>query len=330
MQKGNVEDRRHVVFVLNPLSGDGAALRAWPAILAECQRCGHEFELLDERGDLGEVLVRRLLKGGVERVAGIGGDGTHCALINGLLRYVERSPGAVAPAYALIPLGTGNDIAKSIGLEPGAGGIAEAVKVAFMGEAAPMDVGWCGGRYFADAFSVGLDSLVLRARDKAKRGMAAVPLVGKFLKGYPLYLLSVMRTLLTFRRLHGEIDVDGARWFTGDFFNLLINNTKIYGGEFDPTPTARIDDGLLDLVVVKNWHGYFKKYLSDYRHNPEWVRTFGGRLTADDVETIKGTHITIRLSRRIRAQMDGEVCAEKHGRYEVNCLKGAVRVVSPE
>ena len=110
-----------VLCVLNPHAAGGDAIRLWPEVACLLQRQGTDFELLsyDNGVSLKEQVCLHLKAappGAYDVVAGIGGDGTHAGVINGLMQYRVTHPAASVPRYAFIPLGTGNDIAKSLGI----------------------------------------------------------------------------------------------------------------------------------------------------------------------------------------------------------------------
>ncbi len=110
----------HILCVLNPTAGSGIALQRWPKIAALLESFHISCELLAAQDVPPDMQVnRRLEQNGPERyaaIAGIGGDGTHSVLINGLMRYRAAHADQVLPPYVLIPTGTGNDMAKSFGL----------------------------------------------------------------------------------------------------------------------------------------------------------------------------------------------------------------------
>ena len=92
------------------------------------------------------------------------------------MNFRGKNPAAAIPPYAIIPFGTGNNIAKSFGFDPGFGNlntcIESAVDTAVNGGEHQVDLGKVNGQWFLDAFTVGIDAHILsgRNRDRAQAG----------------------------------------------------------------------------------------------------------------------------------------------------------------
>ena len=89
----------HILCVLNPTAGSGIALQRWPKIVALLESFQISYELLAAQDMPPDLQVSRRLEQNGPRsyaaIAGIGGDGTHSAVINGLMRYrAAHAPGA--------------------------------------------------------------------------------------------------------------------------------------------------------------------------------------------------------------------------------------------
>ncbi|MFN2351603.1 MAG: acylglycerol kinase family protein, partial [Kiritimatiellia bacterium] len=109
----------HVLCALNPAAGNGLPLRRWPRIVRLLQDFGITWQLLADREvAIGRQVAECLRSAGCDAfsaVLGIGGDGTHSAVLNALMRLRNGGEQRLPP-YSLLPLGTGNDIAKSFGI----------------------------------------------------------------------------------------------------------------------------------------------------------------------------------------------------------------------
>ncbi len=101
-------------MVLNPAAGRGAAARALDPIAREFQHQGWSVEVECTAGPgHGTELAARAVQAGAERVIAVGGDGTVHEVANGLL----RSPGGADVALGVVPIGSGNDFAKLVGVD---------------------------------------------------------------------------------------------------------------------------------------------------------------------------------------------------------------------
>ena len=304
-----------IYSILNPLSGDGVCLEMWP-IMEDClQQEGVDYELIREEGDLTAKIEELLgqLKTAKDKnevvIAGLGGDGTHHALINGIMAFREKHPDFQVPAYAIIPLGTGNNIAKSFGLDPAFGNIKasieQAVRIAVHGEDHRVDLGRIDGRWFLDAFTVGIDAHILAGRNRDRAALINNTLAYRLFKGYPLYLYNTFKSLWRCHSVRAEIKIDGEDWYRGNFYNLVINNTAIYAGELDLTDSAPADDGLLDAVVFSGSMDYLRRYLLAHRYLPRQVRTLSSGARRN-MRHKRGRTFEISIGQPLLCLVDGE------------------------
>ncbi|MFH1477799.1 MAG: diacylglycerol kinase family protein [Verrucomicrobiota bacterium] len=303
----------HILCVLNPTAGSGIALQRWPKIAALLESFQISCELLAAQDVPPDVQVsRRLKQNGPERyaaIAGVGGDGTHSAVINGLMRYCAIHADQVLPPYVLIPTGTGNDMAKSFGLTARGDffvdDLRRAVAAIRYGADYWLDLGCLDGTYFVNALTIGLDSNILREHNRRKQEVAHVPVMRRILKGNLLYAWCVGLRFWRQKSLITEITIDGRLWYTGPLINLVINNTRNYGGEFVICPDAYANDGLLDVVVFTGHTDYLAKYFLSFRNQPRRIQELAERLNKVSAYA-RGKRIEVRLSRPETAQYDGE------------------------
>lgn len=304
-----------VLCVLNPEAAGGDAIKLWPTVADLLKRQGSDFELLSCRRDvpIKEQVVSHLCSAGGDGygvVAGIGGDGTHAAVINGLMQYRDIcGGGALKSRYAFIPLGTGNDIAKSLGIriqdDFSMRDLRRAVSTIAHGADYCLDLGIINGTYFADALTIGLDSRILIERNTQKRALDRIPLLKFMSRGRFLYTMSWGSRFFQHAPVEGEVLVDGSVWYRGKLINLVVNNTRIYAGDFDFSRDAYPDDGLLDVVLFNAHADYLARYLLAIRHNPDKIRDLSAELHRRSMQ-IQGHEIEIRLRDPEPAQLDGE------------------------
>lgn len=304
-----------IICILNPLSADGACYREWPFVERILKDENTEYELVLHKGDLREK-TKELLKDLSSKyelqnavIAGLGGDGTHHAIINGIMDFREKNPESPLPAYAIIPLGTGNNIAKSFGLDFGIGGrkksIRKGVITAINGKDHQVDLGRAEKLYFLDAFTVGTDADILAGRNRDRLALSPYRFFYKMFKGYPLYIYNTMKSLSTCSKVQGKIEVDGKEWYSGNFYNLIINNSAIYAGEFDLTNMAPADDGELDAIVFTGPVDYLNKYLMSHRYLPKQIRNLPEKM-ANNMHHTRGKSFKIELESELPSQIDGE------------------------
>lgn len=326
-----------VLCVLNPLSGGGYAMSRWAQMLEMFRAFGIEPELLSCKDvPIDAQVVERLKRGGpseFKAIAGIGGDGTQSAVINGLMAYRNLHPGSVLPPLGFIPMGTGNDIAKSFGLilrdELFSSDLRRAVSTLVHGADYHLDLGFFNGRYFADALTVGVDSRTLRRRNRRKEQMQRVPYLRWMARGPVLYVVSWLGLFHFWRKpsLNAEIRVDGSTWYSGPMLNVVINNTRIYAGEFDFCTDGYGNDGMLDVVLFTGHFDYLSRYLLSLRHHPRAIRGMATRLGKAASHT-QGKQITLLLSRPEPAQVDGEEMPSGE-RFDITVVPQVIHIKTP-
>lgn len=235
---------RSVALVTNPLSGQGKGAQV--AIAAADAFAARDVEVTELRGDSAADtirLVREALADPYARpdaVVAAGGDGLVCVVLQGLV-------GKDVP-LGLIPGGTGNDLARQLGIPDDT---AAAVDTVLRGKTRTIDLGTVQAQdatepmWFATVTGTGLDARVtLRAnhmrwpKGPLRYTLAAViELAGKLAVPYKI-------------ELHGSPDHPDGTVIELDAVMVAVGNTKTYGGGMLITPDAVIDDGLLDLTVV--------------------------------------------------------------------------------
>lgn len=236
-----------VKIILNPYAGRGLGRRVSGEIRAAFERGGVPYELV-ETSAAGEAtaLARGARRDGFAVVAAAGGDGTIREVVNGL---AEATPeGEVVTGLAMLPVGSGNDFADTVGM-PHA--FDEAVDAIRQGRTRRVDLGrveafdGCNTvrRYFDNNLGIGFEAQVTVESGKIKR-----------LRGFAIYLWAVLRALRAYEQPHFELgwtDGEGAGHQAAQRMLLIsIGNGSRVGGGFYLTPDAVMDDGLLDLTFV--------------------------------------------------------------------------------
>jgi diacylglycerol kinase (ATP) len=223
------------VIIVNPTAGSGRAAKLLPWIRERLAiRPDAELHVTGRRGEA-EELTARAAHGGCDRVVAVGGDGTIQEVVNGILESDAR------PAIGIVPVGSGNDLARSLGLpaEP-----AEAWTVAIGRTTRRIDAALATNgerrrRWFASAGGIGFDAQVAAAM-ATRRGWQA---------GRAGYLLTTLTELRRFDNRVVRIELDGAPLERRALF-VAFANGPYYGGGMRIAPDAEPDDGWLDLCVV--------------------------------------------------------------------------------
>ncbi len=327
--------RNIVLALLNPTSGNGIALERWPRVARLMEEFGFEYKLLASPDvPLSHQLIEHISAVGASQYAaivGIGGDGTHSEIINTLMQIRLTVPEVTLIPYVIVPLGTGNDIAKSFGMSSREDffvtDLRRAIAAIKYGADYWMDLGKVKNLYFANALTIGLDSNVLRERNRGKSRLANYPFLARMISGYALYTWALSRRFLKHSHNIVEVIVDGKEWYKGEMINLVVCNTRIYAGEFSLCPDAYANDGLLDVIVFAGHTDYLAKYLLTLRNNPRQIQKMVERLNKFSSIT-QGKNIRIKLVAPEAVQYDGEEMSFSD-KFEISIEPRAVHLRIP-
>lgn len=216
-------------LIVNPTAGGGRAKRAVGAALERLRARGAEVDVRESRSSAHLAdLARESSSGDYDRVVLCGGDGT--------LHHAMRGIDLEKTTLALLPFGSGDDFAKTLGIPTK---VEAAADVVFDGAVREVDVATANGIRYLGVAGLGFDSEVARFANEHSR----------FLKGSPLYLYSIFRVLPQFRPIAVELVTEGKREPLEIMFAVAGNTTR-YGAGIKVVPTAVVDDGQLDICIV--------------------------------------------------------------------------------
>jgi len=225
------------LLIVNPVAGRGAGERVIPRIVRLLREHGLSFDLArTERPWHAAELARQAVVSGYRTVVAVGGDGTSNEVLNGLMAAREAGEGEAT--MGVLCVGTGNDFAYGMGipldLEEGCATLAR-------GRTRRVDVGHARGfRYFGNGIGIGFDAAVNVVASRLRR-----------LRGFLVYLIAVLRTLLFYYRAPlTRIELDDQTLEQPALMISVMNGRRM-GGGFLMTPFSRPDDGLFDLCIGK-------------------------------------------------------------------------------
>ncbi len=215
---------KKIMHILNPLAGKGLAKK-----VKETLDSGNYSYMSKSPDDATEFIIKTCQETPDTRFTVYGGDGTVNRAVNALMRsgYSDRAQ------LKVVPLGSGNDFVRSF----------EGVK----GEV-QVDVMKFNDKYGINVINIGFDCEVVRRA----AGIKKVPLVS----GKMAYIFGVVGELLHKKAMDATVTVtyaDGTSEVIEDKILLIaVANANWYGGGFKVAPTALVNDGLLDLYIIKN------------------------------------------------------------------------------
>jgi diacylglycerol kinase (ATP) len=291
---------RRVLVVWNPEAGSKAGLPTNGASEADIRRVladhGWGDDLFASPSPAAAAFrVDQAVRDGVDVVVAAGGDGTARSVA---LRLLGKQT-----ALGLLPLGSAMNLGRTLGIPRD---LDQAANIVAIGDIRTIDIGEIAGRPFIEQVSVGLSAEAFaKAHAVDKRRFGAV--------------LGLVRLMRKSRRTRIDLELDGEIR-RSRALALSIANTPYTGLGIELAPDARVDDGLLDVVVFEGLSPlglarYMAATIGGRGHPPERFRTY------------RAKRVRVDTRRPLPVRFD----AEDGGRtpVEIRVLAGALRVVTP-
>lgn len=215
----------NTLHIINPASGKGKHI---DSVLARLKGEGTSYYVTKSRGDAENYIRQICLESPDTHFVVYGGDGTLCEAVNGIM----SADAGKSALLSVVPSGSGNDFVKS----------------ASFPEPQTIDLIRCNGRYSANMLNIGLDCAVAAEAARLKK----LPLVSgtmSYILGLIKILIKkpVMKTRIRVTNADGTVDV-----LEGEFLLVAVANGEYCGGGFRAAPVAKLSDGVLDAVIVRN------------------------------------------------------------------------------
>jgi diacylglycerol kinase (ATP) len=295
--------------IVNPAAGRGRAVQVMPSVTAALDAAGASYEVCtsDSLAHAAELAAEAASAGRV--IVAVGGDGMAGALAGAAAR--------AGGTYGIIPAGRGNDLARVLGIpfDPAA-----AVTVLTAGTTRQVDlIGVTAPdgteQIVAGSVYVGVPSVAGEIANAAR-----------WLRGPLVYPIAALRAVAAWRPARFEISGDGGRHdYAG--YAAIIANSAYFGAGMMVAPRACIDDGVLDLVLM--------------RHGPKlaFIRALtkikkGAHTSLREVSLERDHAVTLTVDRPMPVAADGEtlLCAAPLPAgtpLRIRALPGALTVIVP-
>ncbi len=239
-----------IALLTNPTSGKGRGARTVTEVLPRLRDAGFVVRnLVGRDADEALDLAHGCVADGVESLVVVGGDGMVHLAIQALANTETR--------LGLIPAGTGNDVARYFDLPRK--DTAAAIDVVIGQKERRIDLAKAGSTYYATVLAAGFDAVVTERANQMT-----------WPRGQMRYNLATLAELRTFKPISYVVDLDGEQQ-RFDAMMVAVGNGPSFGGGLRITEGAVLDDGLLDVVVIRPMT------------KPELVRTYP--------KLFKGTHV---------------------------------------
>jgi len=295
------------VLIANPVSGRGRRRHLVDQVAKQLQEAGCTPELLwTTRRRHAEELATIAVRQGATHVVACGGDGTIHEVVNGL---VASRPAPDAVTLGVVPLGRCNDLARTLNIPCD---LCSGVQTLLSASVRTIDLGKVAERYFITVATLGFDTVVSQ--------YVAAGRPPRFFTGTTAYLYGTLVNLLRYQsvwvRLSGDLND-----FEGPVFLVAIGNTSFYGGGMKIIPTAVVDDGRLDLCLVRQL-----PRLDVVKMLPSVFS--GGHIKHPKVSMHSFRKMEVTAKESIAIWADGEPTSQTPAVFQV--VPRALRVLAPE
>jgi len=296
------------IFIVNPAAGSADAdSELTPKIQSYARKEGIDFEIHRtlNKQEVGTYCRQRASGGEAVRFYACGGDGTLCDVVNAVagMQNVE---------IAVYPCGTGNDFVRNFTEKKNFLDFGKLIE----GTAVPVDLIRYGSGYCINMVNIGVDcDVVVRAAElKRKRGLGGS---ASYIAG-ALDILSKGKTYRMAYEEDGEMKEE-------EFFLAAIGNGRCCGGGFCSAPDAAVNDGEMDVLLIRPVHGLkMLQMLLKYRKGTHMTDR-----DADKYIIFKRTdHFKLYPAEPVNVSVDGEVSTFEGSEFSM--VKGAVNIVIPK
>ena len=296
---------RSFTAIVNPAAGGSASASSLITLARLLREAGADVAVEYSRGLEHAADVARAAAGTGRVVLGVGGDGmVGCA--GGALAGLGAEAGAV---FGIVPAGRGNDFARQLGVPSDP---EELAKLLLEGEPRAVDAIEANGTPVLGSVYAGVDAV---ANDNANRT--------RLLRGSAAYYVGALRAIISWRAADYLITVDGES-YSRQGYTVVAANSGYYGFGKHVAPDAQVDDGLLDVILIRKAPKTL--FFSVMRELED-----GSHVGRPEVEVMRGREVRIELAgppgRTLPYGADGELPGVLPVTARV--MPGALRVLAP-
>lgn len=265
-----------------------------PAEILETKAPGHAIEL-----------TRQAIRQGARTIIAVGGDGTINEVVNGFFENEKLI--STDAELSIVPCGTGSDFSRVLkrAVPRGERSMIDLMKVDYTSPD-----GSSGSRYSINVTSFGMGSEVAARVNRSTKRFG----------GRITFLTAMLRTAWSFPGNSVTLQLDDSRMIQGKVTHVAVGNGQYQGGGMWICPGAMIDDGLMDVTVIR------------YLKLPELAKSLptlysGGVYSHPKVESCRVKHLHAESTERVSVEIDGETLG--YLPITVSVLPKAIRVWMP-
>lgn len=284
-------------FIVNPVAARGKCARVSKKMIQICIDRNMDYDLVytSKAGDA--IALADQAKNQFDCVVAVGGDGTINEVVNGIMGGSAK--------LGIVSIGTGNDFVRAVDVPLK---LDRAIDNLVNFKTKIIDIGKANGRYFQNGLGIGFDAWVVKQTLKVRK-----------LRGTAVYFYSVLKTIYSYEPPLISLSYNDIRR-EERLFMITAGNGISLGGGFKLTPLAVIDDGLLDLNIIRN--------LNKWEIYQNLISVFAGKhIHMEQVTTDRTDHFTIESDEGFATHVDGELLSLNLKSLDVELLPRALEVV---
>jgi diacylglycerol kinase (ATP) len=271
-QLKNILLERKTLFIINPISG-GKKKDGVPELIGK--HFDGDTTIMFTKGASHAKEAAVAAVGVYDMVVAVGGDGT----INEIASALVGSK----VVLGIVPCGSGNGLSRFLGIPMD---IKEAIKNLNTGKALLIDSAQANDKPFFNMAGMGFDAHISEVFSHGKK------------RGFITYIKSSIQEIIKYRSQTYQIEIDGKAYERVAFM-LSFANSSQYGNNAHVSPRASVQDGLLDVCIIKPF--------PLYRFPEMGMRMFTKTAnTSRFVEIIRGKHIRVKRNNDGPMHLDGE------------------------
>lgn len=280
------------LLIVNPTSGQGRAAREKRKLKDFAARVPGVELVVPGSAEETLELARSAGTNGFDRVLAAGGDGTINRVINGL-------DGSNIP-MGIIPLGTGNVLARDLGIP--CNDVASALEIIDAGKIRALDLGKVGDRLFALMAGFGFDAEVVHEVSPAVKDIF----------GTMAFAGPVLQKLFTYTPSRFKLTFDNGPAYEANAYAVVVANCSSYAYNLQIAPHAMYDDGRLDVIIFEDGPGAKLRFVG------QALEVFFQKRINDPCTTyFKCESVLVEADPAVKMQVDGDVVGESGVKVEV-------------
>ncbi|MBN2609943.1 MAG: diacylglycerol kinase family lipid kinase [Bacteroidales bacterium] len=288
-----------IIFIINPVSGTYRKDNIESLIIGNINRDRFEPEVVRTRykGHATKITMKAVSEG-VRKIVAVGGDGTVNEVASALV--------GTKSALGIIPGGSGNGLARYLGIPLMH---KEAVRMFNNCHIRKIDAGMVNKKYFFCTCGIGFDAHVGKVFDKLEG------------RGFFNYLKTVIKEFFSYNPKKYKLYIDGKKYREKAFL-ITFANAGQYGSNAYIAPGARIDDGLLDICIMKPFPRIKSLILG--------LRLFSKSIDKSKyLQVLRGKDIRVKRKKKYTIHIDGDPVKMKKN-IRVTIMQKALRVMVPD